>query len=313
MNTKIGLFLNSRGDYYGRIVREAESTGKELGISVEVYDAQNTAAKQAQDLVRFARDNAAQAACALVVPQHDVDGAADIESDPTLRLARKVMGIGVGWITLNHGREDVIALLRSEFPKLPASLVSVDNVEFGRMQGRQLRNLVPRGGSILYVRGDPSDSACRNREAGLRSELAHDEIVIEDIDGQWETHIAEPAVHKWVTSPIRVRKVLHAVVGQNDHMALGARQALSRAAQEMSRPDLRDVAVLGGDGLPEFGRKWVDEAKLSCTVCVGLPGRPAVEQLARLWKDGTPLPPSTRTSVTSHPPLSDLRQRLPRA
>src|SRR5262245_44269412 len=133
MDSKVGLFLNSSGDYYRRMVREAETAGRELDIAVELYDTQNTAAKQAQDLVRFARDNAGQKACALVVPQHDVDRAADIESDPTLRLARKVLGIGVGWITINHGREDVVDRLRSEFPKLPVAIVSIDNVEFGRV------------------------------------------------------------------------------------------------------------------------------------------------------------------------------------
>jgi ABC-type sugar transport system substrate-binding protein len=303
---RIGLFLNSTGDYHRRIVNEAQEAGREAGVTVDVFDAQDTAAKLAQDVVRFSHDNARQKACAVVVPRHDSNSAGPIDTDPTVRLARRVLANGVGWITINHGREDVIAPLRAEFAKLPIAIVPVDNVEFGRVQGRQLRSILPQGGNVLCVQGDPSDSASRDRLAGLREEILRTKIFLEDIDGQWETHVAEPAVHKWVTSPLRAKKTLHAIVCQNDHMGVGARKGLARAADELGRPELKTLPVLGGDGLPEYGKRWVDEGKLTSTVSVALPGRPVIQQLVRYWREGYPLPPITRLPVTSYPAFAKL-------
>jgi ABC-type sugar transport system substrate-binding protein len=94
---------------------------------------------------------------------------------------------------------------------------------------------------------------------------------------------------------------LQAVVAQDDVMALAARRALDRAAQELGRADLKDVAVLGGDGLPNQGRRWVDEGKLTATVSVTLPGKVAVELLWRHWKHAVPLPAVTRLAPTPYP------------
>jgi ABC-type sugar transport system substrate-binding protein len=90
-------------------------------------------------------------------------------------------------------------------------------------------------------------------------------------------------------------------------MGQAAWQALVRAADELGRPDLKQVPVLGGDGLPEFGLRWLKEGTLAATVCVTLPGKMAVEQLAAYWRDGTPLPELTKLPVHSYPELDALR------
>ena len=53
-------------------------------------------------------------------------------------------------------------------------------------------------------------------------------------------------------------------------MAMAARRVLDRAAPELARPDLKGIPVVGGDGLPGMGRRWVDEGKLTATVSVTL-------------------------------------------
>jgi ABC-type sugar transport system substrate-binding protein len=238
------------------------------------------------------------------VPEADALAGATPESDPTLRLAERLLQKGVGWVTLNHGRDDVIASLHARFPGLPVGLVAIDNVAFGRTQALQLRILLPKGGTVLCVRGNPLDTACRDRSAGLSEGLQGSSITVEEVDGRWEVELAEKVVHKWITS--RRQTVLGAVVCQNDHMGLGARQALLHAAQDLGRPELKDLCVIGGDGLPDMGQRWVDDGTLTATVCVTLPGRAAVEQLARHWAGGAHLPPTTRLAVRSYPPLPTL-------
>lgn len=94
---------------------------------------------------------------------------------------------------------------------------------------------------------------------------------------------------------------LQAVVAQDDVMAMAARRVLDRAVHE-GRADLKAIPVLGGDGLPGQGRRWVDEGKLTATVSVTLPGKTAVELVWRHWKDSAPPPAVTRLAPTPYPP-----------
>jgi ABC-type sugar transport system substrate-binding protein len=308
MGGKIGLFVFDRvGEYHRRILTGVEDAARREGLALEVYDSGNIAAKQAQDLVRFASQGGSDPRCALVVPISDAVDDNDPAQDATFRLAQRILEKRVGWITLNHGRESVVSLLAARFPSLPVAQVSVDNEGFGRLQAQQLQTILPGGGTALCVRGNPFDSACRGRSLGTKAGLQGGRIVLEEVDGRWEQALGESVVHKWITSPIRREAPLHAVLCQNDEMGAGARQALTRAAQELGRPELRRVAVLGGDGLPGVGRKWVDEGVLTATVCVTLPGAPAVEMLAAHWRKAAPLPVLTRLAATSYPPVAELR------
>lgn len=304
MQGTIGVFVNSTEGYQGQIIREVREAAEGEGLGVEVFDAGHTAVKKAQDLIRFEGRSAGRQSCAFVVPEADAVPGAHFESDPILRLAERLLQKGVGWVTLNHGRDDVIASLHARFPGLPVGLVAIDNIAFGRTQAMQLRILLPKGGTVLSVRGNPLDTACQDRSASLSEGLQGGGFTIEEVDGRWEPELAEKVVHNWITS--RRQAPLHAVVCQNDHMGLGARQALLHAAEDLGRPEMRDLYVIGGDGLPNMGQRWVDDGTLTATVCVTLPGRAAVEQLARHWAGGTPLPPTTRLGVRSYPPLTAL-------
>lgn len=300
--SRLGLFVFNQGEeYHRRMAEEAEEAAREEGLPAEIFDAGDTAAKQAQDLVRFALDNAGRRLCALVVPFADAISEGPIQGDPTYRVARRVLQKGVGWIMLNHGRESLITALRAEFPGVPVALVAIDNVEFGRIQARQLRALVGEGSKVLCVRGNPFDSACQERTAGLSEGLGGSGISVEEVDGRWDPATAEREILRWIASPFRQQAPLHAVVSQNDAMAVAARTVLTRAAPELGRPELKDIPVLGGDGLPGLGRSWVDERTLTATVCVTLPGKPAVGLIARHWREGAPLPAVTRLAPTPYP------------
>jgi ABC-type sugar transport system substrate-binding protein len=301
--SKIGLFVfNQADEYHRRLAEDAQEAARHHGVAVQVYDAGDTGAKQAQDLVRFAAENPGKRLCALVVPFADAipEGTA-LQDDATYRLARRVLQKGVGWIMLNHGRADLVTALRTEFPALPLALVAIDNQEFGRIQARILRGLVKPGAKVLCVRGNPFDSGSQDRSAGLKEGLRGAGIDLEEIDGRWDAAIAEREVRRWIASPLRHQAPLHAVVAQDDVMGMAARRALESAAQEQARADLKAVPVIGGDGLPGMGRRWVDEGALTATVSVTLPGKTAVELLWRHWRDSAPLPEVTRLAPTPYP------------
>jgi hypothetical protein len=306
MDGKIGVFDRAGDDYHDCVHREIQEAAQAEGLAVEIFDSKASASQQAHDLVRFEHGNRGTRLCALVVPEADAMYDGEIESDPNLQVARRLLQKGVGWIVLNHGREEIIPHLRREFSALPVGMIVIDNVDFGRTQGQQLDRLLPNGGTALCVRGNPFDSACRDRSSGMRAELEGSRIVIEEIDARWDADTAEQAVYKWISSPIRRQIPLHAVVCQNDAMGVASRKALARAAGELGRPELTRLPVLGGDGLPHLGRRWVDEGALTATVCVTLPGKPAVAQLVRYWRNGSSFAALTRLPVQSYPSLDAL-------
>ena len=81
------------------------------------------------------------------------------------RVARNAADAGVGWVLLNR-RVTYLDELRSTHPALPLSTVGTDQAEVGRIQGRQLRALLPGGGPVLYVQGPPDTSVAQERLAG---------------------------------------------------------------------------------------------------------------------------------------------------
>jgi len=306
LDRKLALFVfNDRDEYHRSMAEEAVQTAAAEGLPLEVFTADDSAAQQGRDVMRFVLSNPGSAACVLVVPV--MDAAESAENDANAKLARRVAEKGVGWITLNHGRDALVHGLRQQFPAVPAAMVVIDNVELGRIQGRQVKALLPQGGTVLCVRGNPFDSASRQRSEGMRQELAGSPVKIEETDGLWRPDVAEAAAYRWVTSPTRRRATLGVAVAQNDEMALAVRQALSRSARDLLRPELAAVPVLGGDGLPNKGRRWVDDGKLAATVCVTLPARPAIDLLSRHWRSGQPLPAVTSLTPVSHPTLDRLR------
>jgi len=132
---------------------------------------------------------------------------------------------------------------------------------------RRLLNLLrgrrKRLEKVLCVRGNPFDSGSQERSAGLKEGLRGAGIDLEEVDGRWDPAIAETEVRRWIASPLRHQSPLHAVVAQDDVMAMAARRVLDRAAQELARADLKGIPIVGGDGLPGMGRRWVDEGALT--------------------------------------------------
>jgi hypothetical protein len=309
MEGRVGFFVTNLHGYHGKVLDEVRPEAERLGMQMEVFDAQNNAIKQAKDLVSFAFAKTSGRECVFVVPEGDASYAGEIDHDPTLQQARRLLKKGIGYVLMNHGREEIIATLRTEFPTLPVGIVAVDDAEFGRVQGRQVRALLPNGGIMLCVLGNPFDSASRDRSRALRQELEGHGVTIEEVDGRWHDDHAFNAVHKWVISPSRRNRPLDAVVAQNDYMGFGARRALLQAAEELGRDDLATLPVLGGDGLPDVGIRWVEDGTLTATVKVTLPGRVCLDRVVRYWTEGTPFPPVTRLPVKSFPDEAILAKR----
>jgi ABC-type sugar transport system substrate-binding protein len=274
---------------------DAQRIGAELGVAVEVAFAGNSAAAQESQLVDVVARTAAERPAVVFVQT--------VSGDGLELVARAVARSGSGWVLINR-RAAYMQDLREEYPDLPIASVSADQVEIGRIQGRQLLALLGRADArVLYLTGPRDTSAAQDRLEGTRSVLGEAAVDLRLIEGDW----TEASGHRAVTGWLRARGSLwtgwkrnaeclpDAVVCQNDHMALGARRALVDAAPRVVPP------VLGVDGLADGGQRLVDLGELAATVIVPPNVGPALHLAARMLRTGERMPAQLLLSAMSYP------------
>jgi len=275
------------------IEKDARATAKRSGLELETYFANGQTTAQVKQIYSCIHGEAAERTCAIVVmPARD---------NGLNRVAHDAVRAGLAWICL-HRQMDSLTDLRRDFPDIPISTVTPDQVEIGRIQGRQFRALLPRGGRVLYVQGNAQSSPARQRLVGMREAIAGSNIEAADvIDGNWLAADAEHMVSGWLRMVMSGKSHLDLIGCQNDLMAAGARKALETVGSYLSRPDLENIRLTGCDGLPDFGQKLVNEGKLAATVVIPSSGTPALELVAAAIDHRRLPPPSVVLSTASYP------------
>ena len=295
---KVVLGLLDEGQEFQRMQAEdARLAAGEGGLDVEVLYAENNAVVQIQQLYQVVQVPADRRPSVVIV--HTVAG------EGLERLARTAVAGGIGWILLNRRVANLDELRRHQ-PKLPIGMIGSDNLEIGRIQGRQFQALVPDGGLVLYIRGPADTSAARDRLAGAE-EVCGRRINLKVLDGQWTEASGEDAISQWLhlkqyqTSPPRL------IGCQNDAMAVGARRALQAAAA--SHPSLAKVPVTGVDGLPDGGRRHVDQGTLAATVITPSNTGPAIRLVIQTLQGRASFPREQLLTPSSYPELANLGAR----
>jgi ABC-type sugar transport system substrate-binding protein len=296
----IGLFLRSlENDYQQRLRDDALATASHLGFRVTVFSAHNDPAQQTGQIARaMAGPGGEELAAVLVSPVFD---------DSLAGAARAAGNAGIGWALLNR-EAGYLDKLRTDFPGLPIFSATPDQVEIGRLQGRQAKAVIPGGGHVLYLTGPSSTSSARRRLEGMQQEMSGGNWNVSLLDGDWTSEGARLAMDKWLEGPGLAAPTPGIVCAQNDDMALGARQAL-RDAGSRRGDGLAEVPVSGCDGSPGFGKRLVKEKRLLATVEVPSAAGPAMQWIARA-RDGGERPPSmVMLPVNSVPALHELPAR----
>jgi ABC-type sugar transport system substrate-binding protein len=294
--SSIALFLRSLdNDYQQRLRDDALAVAGWLGFTVKVMAAQNDSARQCAQIAEALAPPAVDDLAAVLVSA--------VRDDVLDHLAREAGKAGVGWVLLNR-EASYLENLRNEFPALPVFGVTPDQTEIGRIQAKQVKALLPQGGSVLCVTGPSKTSSSQRRLEGLKSELPAP-YVVATLEADWTSEGARLAVDRWLEQP-NAAPLPALVCAQNDEMALGVRQALRDAASRRNQPALAELPITGCDGSPALGQRLVRQKRLWATVALPSAAGPALEWLAR-WKDGADRPPVHVTlPVTSFPDLSAL-------
>lgn len=274
---------------------DAEHTARRLGLELEVREAGGNAVAQIQQVFRSI--HAASPPRAVVVEPVSLDGME--------RVVAKAAAAGVGVALLNCAAA-YLDELRVRHPALALFTLGSDQVEIGRLQGRQMRRLLPSGGTALYVQGPQSADAARERARGTQEALAGSRVELVTLDALWSEESAEHAVRSWLRLRPAAERAVDLVAGQDDSIARGARRAFE-AAEGIHA--LHGLPFLGIDGVPTEGQRLVQEGVLTATVVMPSNTGPALEALAGWLRTGTPPPAVVRVPVRSHPPEDLLSPR----
>jgi ABC-type sugar transport system substrate-binding protein len=261
---------------------QATAAGDRLKITLDVEFAGGDFALQVRQIYKATRQDIEKPDIVVVMP---------VQEAALKTLSESTVAAGIGWVFLNRSAGNVPAL-RQLKPGVPASFVTPDQKEIGRIHARQLRRLFPDGANILYVQGRVTTSSAEARHAGLREALASPGPKIEvvsSLDGNWSAKDTQATLVRWLQLMLPAKLRVDAIVCQSDFMAMGAIEALKVMADKLGNPALRSLPVLGCDGMTSVGKKLVDEGRLASTVVVPTTADKAIEAIVQAYRDKSEL------------------------
>ncbi len=296
----VGLFLlNLDNDYQQRLRDDAGAAAARFGMDLRVIAARNNADKQVAQIAEAIAPGASPPLTAVLVnPVHD---------DVLGQTAQAAVSAGIAWGLLNREADYLEAVARQR-PDVPVFCVTPDQVDIGRIQGRQVQVALPDGGSILCVTGPARTSSARRRLEGLHEQLNDGTVKVIILEADWTSEGARMAFASWWQTGRNGEGLPDLFAAQNDEMALGVRQAVRDAASLANDESLLATPIIGCDGSPAFGQRWVREGRLWATVEMPSAAGPAMEWLARHRDRGEAPPLHITLPVTSFPDFRVLKR-----
>jgi len=293
----IGLFLRSNdNDYQQRLKDVGLREAQKHGFEVILESAQNDANRQVEQ-IRAAIKNASTTKLAAIL-------VSSVRDDVLPDVVRESAEAGLDWALLNEGT--FIDAISEQYPNRAIFVVTPDQLEIGRIHGRQVRALVGHPGKVLCVTGPLTAVTAQQRLDGLKEILADDFSLIE-LGGDWTSERARMAVERWAGDLAASSELPGMFVAHNDEMALGVRQALRDVASQKDLP-LANACITGCDGSQTFGQRLVREGRLKATVIMPPASGVAIEWIARIRAKSELPPVRVLQPVTSFPAVTSLKR-----
>lgn len=245
----IGVSISTLNNpFFVKIKDGIEKEAKKQGVKVKFADAQDDAAKQANDI----DDLIQQKVDYLIVNPTDSDaisGSIQIANDeaiPVITLDRDV------------AKGDV------------ASFIASDNIKGGEMGGKLIVDELGKDAKVAELEGIPGASATRERGKGFHN-VADQSL---DVVSKQSAKFNRTEGLNVTQNIIQAHPEIQAIFAQNDEMALGAVEAIGN----------KDIKVVGFDG-NEDAIKSVEKGKLFATVAQqpNLMGEESVKTIMDLY------------------------------
>jgi ABC-type sugar transport system substrate-binding protein len=287
----VGL-LSKQQEFQLLQARDAEAAARRHDLEVEIVYADMNPLEQIHQLFHFIHAPAEERPAAIVVET--------VVGEGLERVARNAVQAGIGWVLLNR-KVPYLTEMRERHPEALVAAVGTDQLEVGRIQGRQFRILLPTGGNVLYIEGPADTSVAQERLQGAEEATAGTGIELRVVSGHWTEASGEKAVRSWLRLKSSDTLPPDLVGSQNDAMAVGARRAIEGLV-----PERAGVPFTGCDGLPEGGQRMVREGTLAATIVTPPNTGPAIDLVASRLR-GEPVPAEVTLKPVSYPDEAELR------
>ncbi len=293
LNFLISL-ITSENDYQVQQAKAAEEAAQRLGAAVQIIYAGSDPINQSQQLLSVIQSSGGH-------PDGIVMEPAGGTAFP--HVARAAVQAGIGWAVLNREADYVPELRRTA--KVPVFGVSSNHLEVGRIQGRQMCALVPRGGTAIYIQGPTTAAASKYRAVGIEQTKPASMKLVQ-FRGNWTAESAYKTMSSWMQLSTSKKTPIDMICAQNDDMAMGARKAIQDNADAEVREKWLHLPFTGCDGLPNTGQAYVRSGLLTATVVIPPSAGKAMELMAEGLRTGRQPSELLLTSPTSLPVIEDL-------
>jgi len=290
--------ITQDNDYQMEQAAAAKSFAAELGVEAQiVYAGDDPITQSTQVLTAIQTEPSLRPSGILIEP---------VGATSFPQVARAAASVGIGWAVLSRQAEYAGELRRTT--RSPVFSVSADQLEVGRIQGRQIAALLPRGGAVLLLQGPSVSSVSRDRYTGLL-ELLPPNVHVTSLRGRWTEESAHQSVCSWLHLVAAQRLRIDLIVAQNDAMGIGARKAIEETIVDADRDHWLGIPITGCDGVPTTGQTWVRTGQLAATVVVPPSTGKAMTLMTQALRSGTTVPEHFFTTSSPFPAIEKLTPR----
>lgn len=216
---KLGLSISTTNNPYFVAMKDGlDKFAGEKKVSLKVADAQDDAARQADDIQNFISQNVD---AILINP---------VDSKAVVSSIKAANSANIPVILIDRGSEggDVLTTVAS------------DNVEAGKMAAEFVVKELGEKAKAFELSGVPGASATVDRGKGF-NKIAKTKL---DILSSQSANFDRAKALNTAQNMIQGHKDVQVIFAQNDEMALGAAQAVKSAG-------LKDILIVGIDGQPD--------------------------------------------------------------
>jgi len=289
----IVISLPGENNYLREQEAAAKTTAQRLGLDLRIMNAKSDPVTQSQQLLEIVQSTSTRPDAIVVEP---------VNNQGLPRVAEAAAAAGIGWV-ISNALVDYLEALRKK-AKAPVFGVSQDHPEVGRMQGRQIRAILPRGGAILYLRGPATNFLAAQRSDALESELGIN-IQFKSLKIQWTEESAYNSVTSWLRlSTVRAGDT-QLIAAQNTDFILAAKRAFEDNTSGDERTKWLGLPYCGV-AVPSQAKQLVDSGTLTAAIVTPVTLDKALEILVRHLQTRSQPQQQTLVKASSEPSLDAL-------
>jgi ABC-type sugar transport system substrate-binding protein len=289
------FLVTQENDYQLAQASDVEDAARRLGVQINISFAHSDSVEQSQQVLRCIQSKPEDRPDAIIL--------AAVGKISLPQVAHAAADEGIGWAVLNQA--EYIGQLRTN-AKAPTFCVVPDNLEVGRIEGRQIGALLPNGGTVLYIQGPGENVHSSLRNVGMYETKPPSLQVRGMRASEWTEASAFRSVTNWLQLSTSQKAHIDLVAAQNDVMAVGAKRAFEEFSETDAPSRWTDLPFLGVDGVPKTGQAWVRSGLLTATVIQPPTAGRALEMMIQALRTGVPPQELTLMPVHSFPEVESL-------